>query len=850
MDICPQTPAHVGLNDRHNVGGRLDELRIRNLARKFSKIWVHNTFGRILPHSARSHYNRVILRRAFEEWKEQWWTSRREWSLTIRANIHYRYYLCQVVFLRWKMFMSSQQEKRKKILMAEAYADKRRMCWVWKKWNVFAKKRRMKNKMLTSALELSRLTTMRAAWSLWKLKLQHHHMSALVDHGLEHRETKLLRMAMPLDEHQHTPCASLTWEQDMQPQDENFKSQTTSDCVYGHSETYERVTEASRHHELDCKKWALDSWKKFVQTRKLKKSRLAKMQLYYQTKLKRQSYVAWQNRHSHMSEIHLHAEKLDTPQTHSLPRGFVFEWRTNTVMLSEAPAQNCFQSRLQTKMFVAWREETAKDVLRRRRQSESLSRAQGSLSQVLLLHSFTKWRSEAFRAVQTRKFMENAKQQYQFKLLSKSLIGWKEYCCQRQKYRAMKRQGLLLLRLKMCQLYFDRWKMELQNRRRESAQTEQALWHWSLSLQAKVLFEWRRWTKDEQRQREQVSRAALVYRDQLLQEGVSRILTCAAHMSDFTVNLIQQSKQQHHSQGGKRIQSVVQRYAMKWKERALGKLHMEPASRKKNVTFSLQDVEVQSEESNGKEETLCDMVSSSILRRQPRRCPELFDCPQKRLQVDIHHPLHSLGGSFAQMPHPEVSLSSDASKENGSSSKQRDVPTALSPTEPYTLDHQVPQNNGLLLPPSAFMTSQMTLVRAGTSLCEDSADEHQATPCAETDVLSTLTEELTLILQEMKTYHQSRQQLRAWQQLTDILQSWLLTSGKEEEVERKTVCQELNQLGECIKKLSADLAGRKPQMILHADRIGRLRSLLRNKGFLFSHRSVKKAKEEKLKTQL
>ncbi|KAM9813504.1 uncharacterized protein sfi1 [Neosynchiropus ocellatus] len=788
MDICSsrlQTNAHVGVNHRHNVGdswsagGRLAELRIRNLARKFSKIWMQNTFGRILPHSAESHYNLAILRRAFEKWREEWWTSRREWGLTIRANVHYRYCLCQVVFLRWKMFVSSQQEKRRKILMAQAYADKRSMRWVWKKWRVFAKKRRMKNKMLTSALELSRLATVRAAWSSWKLKLQHHHMSALVDDRLEHRETRLLRTATPHDERQHARCKSLSWEQHMQQPDETVKSQKTSDCVHLHD-------------------------------------------------------------HGNYSN------------SETCERGILSEWRTNTVMLSEAPpqeqlAQNCFQRRLQMTMFVAWREDTAKAVLRRHRQGESLSMVQCSLSQVLLLHSFTKWRSKAFRAVQTRKFMEKAEQHYQFKLLSKSLNGWKEHWCQRQRYRVMTRQGVLLQRLKIYQVYFDRWKMELQNRRREAVQTEQALWHWSLSLQAKVLFEWRRWVKDERRQREQASRAALLYRDQLLQEGVTRILTYAAHMNDLTVNLIQQGKQQHHSHGGERIQSVVKRCAMKWKERALGNSHTEHASKKKNVTFSLPDVEVHSEPNNEEEESLCDMVSSSVLRRQPRRCSELFNCPQQRLQMDIQNTPHPLGGSFSQTPHPSVSLSSDAPKENASSSHQRYVLTTLSPTEPHTLDHQIPQNKDLLLPPSAFMTSHMTLERASTSRCADSSDGREATPCAETDVMSALTDELKLILQEMKSFHQAKQQLRTWQQLTGILQSWLQTSGKEEEVERKSVCQELNQLRECITELSADLAGRKPQMMLHADRIGHLRSSLQNKGFVLSHRSLKKTEEEKLK---
>lgn len=39
----------------------------------------------------RSHYDTVVLRRVFAEWRDEWWTSRREWSLTLRAECHRRY---------------------------------------------------------------------------------------------------------------------------------------------------------------------------------------------------------------------------------------------------------------------------------------------------------------------------------------------------------------------------------------------------------------------------------------------------------------------------------------------------------------------------------------------------------------------------------------------------------------------------------------------------------------------------------------------------------------------------------------------------------------------------------------
>uniref|UniRef100_A0A3Q3E666 Uncharacterized protein n=1 Tax=Labrus bergylta TaxID=56723 RepID=A0A3Q3E666_9LABR len=114
-----RVPYRVGYS--WNRGGRLKELRIRHLARKFLKIWIHRTFGRVLPHKAKSHYNSVVLRRAWEGWKDEWWTSRREWSLTMRAECHYRYYLYNLVFHHWRIFVSLQRTEKSKLQNAQLF---------------------------------------------------------------------------------------------------------------------------------------------------------------------------------------------------------------------------------------------------------------------------------------------------------------------------------------------------------------------------------------------------------------------------------------------------------------------------------------------------------------------------------------------------------------------------------------------------------------------------------------------------------------------------------------------------------------------------------------------------------
>ena len=96
----------------------------------------------------RSHYNSVLLRRAFEGWRDEWWMSRREWSLTLRAECHYRYtiqsctsvswsqivvmscndvffgcryYLYNLAFHSWRTFLSLQREKKNKVQNAQSF---------------------------------------------------------------------------------------------------------------------------------------------------------------------------------------------------------------------------------------------------------------------------------------------------------------------------------------------------------------------------------------------------------------------------------------------------------------------------------------------------------------------------------------------------------------------------------------------------------------------------------------------------------------------------------------------------------------------------------------------------------
>nr|XP_046239547.1 protein SFI1 homolog isoform X2 [Scatophagus argus] len=1139
-----------------NKGGRLKELRIRHLARKFLKIWMQNTFGRILPHKAKAHYKNVVLRRTFEGWKDEWWTSRREWSLTMRAECHYRYSLYYLAFHNWRAFMLLQRKKKLKLQNAQSFADRQRLRLVWDRWEIFTEMRQMKNRMLESALELNRFATLRSAWSLWRTRMQqhqnlhaledqamkqraltlqsrswlqwkemhtvaccqkekeskaalhfifklkiktlhrwkryvsclqkkkkkqavaqhvyhlclarmcwskwssalhhrrseedrlqaaghlaiqsiqrrglegwrayvtlcreeheqnriasqhhHHHLQhaglrglslnvmrnktcrlnnnmavqhyrqsmtskywklwqdgleeaedksfqTLTEKALTHCSTSVLRscfhhwreklaehrhiqelehradvwfaqcmlprcfnswveftvqrrlheqkrheaevynrqrqyswvfytwwgqsekhkeqmlserMAILHEERCHLQRAWDCWRRRTEQRIDEKEKQTASDSLYLHRLLHKMMTQwkdnsteirdrrnreqqACHQGDLCCMRWAVEKWKQFVQSQRVKKSRLQQMQCYHEVKLLKHTYMAWKKHHLQMRQIYSHVEELHRQQEQNFLRKVLSVWRENTVLLTEVRlmekrAQNHFQHFLQLKVFFAWREVTIRAVSVGHQQREAVIRAQRSMNHTRLLRSFRRWRKQTREARRERICMEKARRHRESKLLYKALKSWNEHHSQHQRNKVMKRQAIFLLRLKMYQTYFEQWKVKLQHRRREAELTERALWHWSLTLQAKVLYGWRLWVTEQRRKQEQAARAAQVYRDQLLREGVTCILTYAAHMNDLTTSLTQHN----HEQRSRHLQRVVKRCAMRWKQRALCKPRKEQEVKgqlpKKTVTFclttpGLKSVSVSdSVEQNDEVEELAKLLLNRKHRHQPRRHGELLDSP---LKPDTEKQPSVTGTEAAPKPsqlshHTSLSCLHPA-KVPVVSTHQSNIISNMSTSEPHmsTMD-PVQETQDVLLPPSAFMTTATPDTTSSSGFGDDPhLKQHSSAypvvglrpsdgQTAAMNPTSALINELLSIQQDMKTYKQHKKQLRAWQKLKEVLQSWLQTSGKDEQTEKDAVCQEIKELEEHIDRLSTELAKRKPVMLLHVERIQHLQTVL------------------------
>lgn len=99
-----------------NRGGRLKELRIRNLARKYAFIWRQKIWGNcsLTPSAVKRHLDEKRRIRLFLAWKRFWWEKNKEWKLNVRATIHYNHKVAENVLTRWSSFVKENKSFRNK----------------------------------------------------------------------------------------------------------------------------------------------------------------------------------------------------------------------------------------------------------------------------------------------------------------------------------------------------------------------------------------------------------------------------------------------------------------------------------------------------------------------------------------------------------------------------------------------------------------------------------------------------------------------------------------------------------------------------------------------------------------
>ncbi|XP_066226530.1 protein SFI1 homolog [Saccopteryx leptura] len=491
-----------------------DHYRI-TLLRKCIMWWLQRTqkrrYKQLLQARADSHFQQRALPAAFQAWRRLWQWNQQESVLHARAVHFHRETIEKQVFAIWWQKMFRHQENRLAERLAILHAERQLLQRFWSMWQQQAAAHCWERQWQAVACAHHRQRRLRKAFSTWR------------------ERARQLR-----------------------------------------SEKMGRVL-AAEFHTARLLHWAWNRWRECLALRGAEQQKLMRADLHRQHSLLHRALQTWETYQSQVRSILQEVAARESQHRRQLLRDVLYRWRENTVAcMDEAKktSQACahYRRTLCLKVLDQWQEAASVQIYYRQQEDCAVREAQKVLDRGRLRTWFRRWRGCGRRAAQQRAQLERAAQHYHRQLLLRGLARWMGHHLSCVRKRHLQRQGACLLAQTLSRSCFRQWRQQLVSRRREHQGTARALWFWALSLQAKVWAAWLGFVLERRRKKARLEQAVQAHHQQLLQEGITRLLRFAAGMKALRQQLhAQQQVQAAHS-----LHQVVRRCAILWKHKVLG----------------------------------------------------------------------------------------------------------------------------------------------------------------------------------------------------------------------------------------------------------------------------------------
>ncbi|XP_075424543.1 protein SFI1 homolog isoform X2 [Ascaphus truei] len=578
------------LQDVADTYHRLLLLRLgwRTLRQNVTRIRVYQR-GRILAAQQR---HVTLLRSSWAAWKSRLEQKEEEQhlSLTLAAHAHYRSALMQKSFSRWLQYKQKSRVKQVQHRAADRHYAKSILPRSFHIWRKHQDLQRQSREMDELAADFNRSSVQRRVLLVWRKKLNEQRENRLAERlAILHSDWRLTarfwctwrdRLEARLTERdgdavaaQHCSrrrllSALCTWRENAQA----IREQRASE------------EEALRYHCQGSLRKAWHRWRRFVSGRREEWKRHLHADLQYRHCLLARVLGAWKRYHKSSQSILRHVAEKEKQRDRSVLRTALCTWRRHGAAQAEerrqeAQAAQCYRTATLAQVLGAWRDTACVRAHHREQQAAAVRQAAACLQRGRVRCLFLYWRELAHTTRAMRVKMEAAAMHHGRRLLKDCVRKWKVCHVQGLRKLLLQRQGARLLGQRLCRSCLRRWHQMLVEKQTQDAQTVQSLWHWSLTLQGKVFDGWLGYVWERRRKKGRLTEAVEVYRADLLQDGVTRILRYMSGMKQFRAQLMTQNQvKEVYTQ-----HLAVHRCAMIWKEKALRRKPRPP--RQKRVTF-------------------------------------------------------------------------------------------------------------------------------------------------------------------------------------------------------------------------------------------------------------------------